>query len=147
LGTRGTGVADHVWSLEEVMLLVALAAYSFTSSVRADDPLLNRITPIQAVSKADIIYIGKVSSLDEGVDETSSITVSINVLKILRGSEPSLIAVRIDTDANRVKGGIMLKAGDSYIFFLIDERTDEKLFKVLPATDENISLVKKLISN
>jgi len=79
--------------------------------------------------------------------ETDAITVSVNTVQTLRGKVVSPIVFVIGTNAKRCLGGITLETGGSYIFFIIKEHAGLNLFKVLPATDDNVALVKKLISN
>jgi hypothetical protein len=43
-------------------------------------------------------------------------------------------------------GYLRPKVGDSYVFFIIKSNAGLKVYKVLPATDENVTLTKKLIS-
>jgi hypothetical protein len=130
------------------ILLVALTTFLLANVVRAQDAFQSRMTPAEAVSKADTVFIGKIADIGPDMrNETTPLSVTVNEFQTLPGKESPPIVLAIDTNGMRNSAGDMLHVGDSYIFFITRSDAKPNVFKLLPATDDNVALVKKLISN
>jgi len=45
-----------------------------------------------------------------------------------------------------MQGYLRPEIGDSYIFFIIKDNKGTRVYKILPATDDNVTLIEKVIS-
>src|SRR5271169_2625935 len=93
------------------ILLVAAAAFLLATAVRADDPLLPGVIPTNADSKADSIFIGKISSTFWGETEAGPLSLSVKALRIFRGNVSSPTTLVIGTNATRCVGYLCPKTG------------------------------------
>jgi hypothetical protein len=109
-----------------------------------------------ALSKADVVLIGKLSGAGNEVDSPPFAPVAgptfsgarISVIQVLKGTAGSSVGVSFFVNsANHEKSP---DAASSYIFFLAKNAanaTDQyTILKILPASDDNVSKIKALIA-
>jgi hypothetical protein len=137
--------------------LIALIASFLAGSVRADTPKLpgSGIPVENAVAKSNTVFEGQVTEL--GDEETtypyaghSNLHASVRVLHVLRGQLGAYEVVWIALD--RTLHQEPPKVGSSYIFCVTKTHSQtisypSPVLKMLSATNDNIALAKKLISN
>ena len=129
-----------------VVFLLALIALLFASAAQAQDALQNPMTPADAVSKADTVFVGKITDIGPELRiETTTLNVTAKALRVFRGTVSSSIVLEIGTNGMMGSAGVMLHSGDSYIFFITKSSSWPDVFKLLPATSDNIAKVGKLI--
>jgi len=119
----------------------------FTGILHAEDAVKlpgSRVKSEEAALHSSAVFVGKVTN--EGVRGpyfniyyTEISNLQITVLQVLRGSSPNPVALSLNVAGNEA----MPKTGNTYIFFV----QKPTALKLLPATDDNIAMVKKLVSN
>ena len=142
------------------ILLVALAAFLFTGIVRAaDNPDLigSNIRTEDAILKSRAVFVGQLVSLgerDNSIDHFSSGPeypgAKVKVAELLKGVFDDRTTIGIYPTVFKLNEETP-QEGKSYIFFVKYNGSESispyVVFKLLPATDDNIATVKKLISN
>jgi hypothetical protein len=138
-------------------LLVVLATFLFSEDVRSENsPKLpgSTVKTEEVALKCDAVFVGQITDIGHWGPPTSPDLISlqgvkIKILQVLRGSVDSEISVEIfwfDTNSEESP-----KAQSTYIFFLnkthVENTIQNIVPKLLPATEDNIAMVKKLISN
>jgi len=126
-----------------------LVALVFRADARADEAkLFGSATKVEdAVANADAIFVGKVTSIGNGYAKGLGPTyysIGISPAETYLGSVVSnpYSYVRITS-----LGEHLPSVGNAYIFFVKKQVGRELLpLKLIPATDTNIAVVKKLIS-
>ena len=106
------------------------------------------------VSKADAIFVGKITAIGFGnlkaKGESVYRGVQVKVLKVLRGTIESSITVTLHVIAVMDFHEDPPEAGSPYIFFVKKAGALEKdpyvVLKLLPATDDNIAKIKQLVA-
>jgi len=106
------------------------------------------------VASCDAIVVGEVTEPGTSQDQPESpwtvySGIGVKISQILRGSVDHQIDVTLSTMRSQSFQEIPPTFEDSYIFFInkTDTGSDPyQVIKVLPATDENIAVVKKLIA-
>jgi len=115
------------------------------SAIKAEDIVLS----------CDAVCVGEIE--DMGLPTNSSTTglvvysgIEVKVLQILRGSVEYQIKITLNTLKSPSLQEMPPKFGGSYIFFVNrnNPEADDPFIalKLLPATDDNIAMVKKLIA-
>jgi hypothetical protein len=142
------------------LLLFAFMAFFPAVSVRAADipKFSGSDVPVEdAIAKSNTVFEGKVTELGEEVPYSyppvrCHLYATVKVLHVLRGREAAYEVVWIIVDFTRHQEPP--KVGISYIFCVTETDPDSKtiryptpVLKMLSASDENIALAKKLISN
>jgi len=153
------------------IILVALVAFLFGGIAQADDAAIlvgGSLKPEEAVSKSDAVFVGEVTDTGIKVMPPPDCPyegplyrgIKIKVLQFLRGSVRDHVSVALFVPTMKLVTLHMV--GNSYIFFVQTKSqkaldypynclekadTTDIAIKLLPATDENIATVKKLISN
>lgn len=141
--------------LNLVFLVKALKAQNApTETGRAESTNLagSTLKMEDTVLKANAIFVGEI--IQEGIPDVSApgrsaySGVKVKVLQVLRGSVDAQVSVTLYTTYSSNEQPP--KAGSTYIF-LAHKNTEPgwdayKVFKLLPATDENIAKVKQLIA-
>jgi len=125
----------------------------FDGILRADEwPKLtgSNLAITDALSQSDFIFIGKIPQMSgEAASTIRAIYggVHVNVLRTLRGTLVKQISVSLDVFMAD-KGEEKPKTGSPYIFFVrktIEAEGDDMALKILPATDNNVAAIKKLV--
>ena len=168
---RVAGLADHVWSLEDIrspldlgmvtraIPLVALAAFLLAGVVIADEAQKlsgSAVKEEDIVSKCTAVLVGTITKAGV-LDQVGARPlpgplyhgVEVKVSKVIRGSTSDQIFVTIQV--SNIEHEAVPEVGDSYIFFLQKDSETRWVsytaLKLLPDTSANIATVKKLISN
>lgn len=138
-------------------LLAVLAVLFSFCIARADTPTLigSSIKTDDAIQKSRVVFVGQLAKLgepDDSVDHDSLgpeyPQAKVKVLTGLKGTFDAGVSVGIYP--NSILKEETPKERGVYIFFVKYESnasTPYIVLKLLPATDDNIAMVKKLISN
>ena len=137
------------------IFLVALAALLLVGTVRGDDLLLpgSDLKVEDAVAKTDAVFVGKFINLGAQAMEGTHAAQGpeyhgalVKVVQTLKGKVDAPIAVSIYPVHE-----VMPQVGTAYIVFVKNKdfySSDPfRIVKLMLATDDNIAMVKKLISN
>ena len=140
----------------KAIILFALVPFLLSGIASADGaPILTGSTlkTDDIVRKSDVIFVGKVTELGmpnpTSTDMAEFAGTKVKVLHVLRGSVGSQMVVPIPISGRDRESPPNINF--KYIFF--GHRNTEvegepfAVLKLLPGTDDNVALVKKLISN
>ncbi len=136
------------------LLLVTFAAILFSANVRGDNwPKLSGsdVRTADATSQANGIFIGEIPQMVEAASTVAATygSVQVKVQQTLRGSfdKSTLLTFSVFMASKNEEEP---KSKVRYIFFIrkpAQTLTGYVVFKILPATDANIAMVRKLIPN
>lgn len=152
----------------QVILLVALVAFSFAGIVHADDLKLpgSTIKTKYAVAKADAIFTGQVEQEADAIFtaevEQNGVTkasgenlfcgIKIKVVDVFKGTVDSKISVSMVVKMVEpvIEAAPPPQSNKTYILFVIKKTGKDNdpftALKLLHATDDNIVMVKKLVT-
>jgi len=101
----------------------------------------------EAVAKADAIFLGQAEELEPGSEAEVGLEpyyAKVKVLQILRRAAVPLVFISLPVHPYHHESAP--KVRDSYIFFVNSEPNRILALKVIPDTEDNIAMVKRLIT-
>jgi len=132
------------------IILAALVAFLLIGIVRADGtPTLagSSIKTEDVALKCNAVFVGKITHVGPPTGAAPGLAtfgVKVTVLQVLRGTVDAQVGIRIDDDVLNHESAP--KVENTYVFFVEKDETRLTALKLLPATDDNIATVKKLIA-
>ena len=136
---------------KRMILLFALGALLLNGVIRAgDNPEIGTITAEKAALSSDAIFVGKIITIDEpapGPPGAALVGIKVGLARSLKG-QSSTPQVRILLTLPYLHGSQKdwPRVETSYVFFLSNAGDYFTAIKSLPASDDNIATVKKLIA-